>query len=91
MNREYEILNRKLDVLFEELMWLRHDFQKEKYEKEIKELEYRVKTAQDELNYRKEDNRFHFEQIDEKRRYFRKIEQEFPKNEEPVEINAWSV
>lgn len=90
MNREYEILNRKLDVLFEELMWLKHDFQKEKYEKEIKELEYRVKKAQDELNYRREDNRFHFEQLDDKRRIFNQIEQCFLK-EEPVETTVWSI
>ena len=31
MNREFEILNEKLNILFEELMWLRRDFQKEKY------------------------------------------------------------
>lgn len=85
MNREFEILNTKLNVLFEELMWLRHDFQKEKYEKEIKELEYKVKNAQDELNYRKEDNRFLFERLDESRRRFDMIERQFPRIEEHVE------
>ena len=34
MNKEFEILNTKLNAIFEEIMWLRYDFQREKYEKE---------------------------------------------------------
>ena len=85
MSKEFEILNTKLNVLFEELMCLRRDFQKEKYEKEIKELEYKVKNAQDELNYKKEDNRFLFERIDDSRRRFEQIERDFSRIKEPVE------
>lgn len=85
MNREFEILNEKLNILFEELMWLRKDFQKEKNEKEIKELEYKAKDAQKELEYRKDDSRFIFERVDERMRHFRNIECNFPKNEETWE------
>lgn len=81
MNREFEILNRKLDMLFDELLWLRRDFQRDKFEKEIKELEYKVKKEQDELNFRKENNRFIFDELDNTRNRFYSIEREFPKNE----------
>lgn len=81
MNREFEILNEKLNMLFEEIMWLRRDFQKEKYEKEIKELEYKAKNAQDEINYKKDDSRFIFERIDDRMKHFRNVEFNFPKNE----------
>lgn len=81
MNREFEILNRKLEIMFEELMWLRRDFQREKYEKEIKELEYKVKKAQDELNCFEDNQRFIFERLDEARDRFHRIEYEFPKEE----------
>lgn len=76
MNKEFEILSAKLNILFDELMWLRRDFQRDKLEKEIKELEYKVKNAQDELNYKKEDNRFIFERIDERISQFKNVERE---------------
>lgn len=85
MNREFEILNEKLNMLFEEIMWLRRDLQKEKYEKEIKELEYKAKNAQDEINYKKDDSRFLFERIDDRMKHFRNVECNFPKNEIPLE------
>ena len=81
MNREFEILNEKLNIIFEELMWLRRDFKREKYEKEVKELEYKAKNAQDEINYKKDDSRFLFERIDESMNHFRTAELRFPKNE----------
>lgn len=81
MNREFEILNEKLNIIFEELMWLRRDFQKEKHEKEVKELEYKAKDAQKELEYRKDDTRFLFERIDERTNHFRNIERNFPRND----------
>ena len=67
--------------VIEEIMWLRRDFQKEKYEKEIKELEYKAKNAQDEINYKKDDSRFIFERIDDRMNHFRTAELRFPKNE----------
>lgn len=81
MNREFNILNTKLNVLFEELMWLKKDFQRETFEREKKELEYKVKKAQDELNCFKDNQRFIFERLDEARDRFHRIEYEFPKEE----------
>ena len=81
MNREFNILNTKLNVLFEELMWLKKDFQRATFEREKKELEYKVKNAQDELNCFKDNQRFIFERLDEARDRFHRIEYEFPKEE----------
>lgn len=77
MNKEFKILNKKLDVLFDELLWLRRDLQRDKTEKEIKELEYKVKDSQKDLEFKKEDSRFFHERIDERRRFFMNIEREF--------------
>lgn len=81
MNREFEILNEKLNVLFEELMWLRRDFQRNKYERESKELEYKIKNDQDDLDRYKDNARFVFEQFDERQRNFRGITKMYPVEE----------
>lgn len=81
MNKEFEILNTKLNAIFEEIMWLRYDFQREKYEKETKELEYKIKDAQDNLEKHKENARFSFENFDEKRRSFERINNMYPVEE----------
>ena len=81
MNREFEILNEKLNTIFEEIMWLRQDFQREKFEKERKELECKVKNAQDELKYKTEDRRFVAERLDDSRNQFRNINNMFPKED----------
>lgn len=81
MNREFEILNEKLNVLFEELMWLRRDFQRNKYERECKELEYKIKNDQDDLERYKDNARFEFEHFDERQRSFRGITKMYPVEE----------
>ena len=82
MSRDYEILNEKIDYIFEELMWLRSDFEKKEYERVEKELKYKVENAQEELDRHKENLRWQFENLDERRRYFRTIKDRFPVREE---------
>ena len=81
MDREFEILNNKLNFIFEELMWLKKDLKKYEYDKEMKELEYKSKQAQEEVNYKKDDIRYACEIIDDRMKYFRNIELNYPKNE----------
>lgn len=81
MNREFEILNEKLNNIYNEILYLRQDFEKSKYEQEKKTLEYKLENAQEELERHKENIRFIFENIEEKGKYFRSIQERFPKEE----------
>ena len=86
MNRDYEILNEKIDYIFEELMWLRSDFIKKEYERVEKELKYKVENAEEELNRHKQDIRWIFENLDERRKYYKSIKDRFPVREVREEI-----
>ena len=81
MNREFEILNEKLNIIFNELGELRRDFYREKNEKEVKKLEYEAKRAQEEVENRKECVRYECERLDEIAKCFRGIEYRFPRND----------
>lgn len=81
MNREFEILNRKLDMIFDEIIWLKKDLEQEKCIKECKELENELKYRQSELEDRKGSLRFRCENYDLTRREFQNIERCFPKTE----------
>ena len=86
MNRDYEILNEKIDYIFEELMCLRSDFIKKEYERVEKELKYKVENAEEELNRHKQDIRWIFENLDERRKYYTSIKDRFPVREDREEI-----
>ena len=85
MNREYEILNEKLDYMFQEIMWLRNDLAKIEFDRTKKELEYKLEDAKDKLERHKEDARWIMENLDERRKYFESIRNRFPK-EEQIEV-----
>lgn len=86
MEREIEILNEKIDYIFEELMWLKSDFIKKEYERVEKELKYKVENAQEELDRHKQDIRWTFENLDERRNYYRTIKDRFPVREFREEV-----
>lgn len=87
-NREFEILNRKLDMLFDEIIWLRKDLEQTKNEQEMKVLENEVKYSQSKLEDRRMSMIFRCENHDATRNQFRRIESDFiqPKVEEHVEM-----
>ncbi len=86
MNREFEILNRKLDLIFEELMLFERAYRHKVAEEKIKELEYKLETAQDELEYAKEEKSFINDRMDDRTKFFREVETMFP--EEITEFQA---
>ena len=88
MEREIEILNEKIDYMFEELMMLKDYVLREEYERQEKTLEYKVEEAQHNLDRHKENLRWQFENLDERRRYFRTIKDRFPKVEEVNHIEG---
>ena len=54
MNKEFEILiNRKLDMIFDEIIWLRKDIEQTKNEQEMRVLENELKYNQSRLDDRK--------------------------------------
>lgn len=87
MEREIEILNEKLDYMFEEIMRLREDFQRKEYETGEKELKYKVEDAQSHLDMHNDHFRWQHEELDERRKAFRSVRDRFPKICGPVEVN----
>lgn len=87
MNKDYEILNEKIDYMFEEIMILKKGLLRQDYEKTEKELKYKLEEAQHELDRHKENLRWQFENLDERRKYFRTIKDRFPTPlEKPIPI-----
>ena len=86
MNREFEILNRKLEVLFEELMWLRRYFQRERYDRERKALKYEVENSQDKLKRFEEEQRYIYEREEDVLRKFHNIDNLFLNNGTACEV-----
>lgn len=78
MNREFEILNRKLDLIYEELMLFERAYRHNITDEKTKELEYKVENAQGELEYAKSENKFINERMDERTKFYREIETMFP-------------
>lgn len=85
MEKEFEILNRKLDMLFDEIIWLRTDIEQTKSEQEIKVLENEVKYSQSRLEDRKMSSMFRYENHEASRNQFRKIERDINKYHERVD------
>lgn len=90
MNKEFEILNRKLDMIFDEIIWLRKDVECEKSMRERKELESELKYCQSRLEDRKESLRFICENYDATRNSFRFIERDYhsPVEQETKQVEA---
>ena len=84
MEREIEILNEKIDYMFEEIMRLKDGLLRQEYERQEKTLEYKVEEAQHNLDRHKENLRWQFEDLDERRKYFRTIHNRFPVVEEVI-------
>ena len=82
MEREIEILNEKLDYIFEEIMNLKQGLTRDMYERAQKELKSKVETAEWDLNNHKEDLRWRMEDLDERRKAFRSVRDRFPRVEE---------
>ena len=87
MEREIEILNEKLDYIFEEIMSLKQGLTRDMYEREQKELKNKLETAEWDLNNHREDLRWRMENLDERRKYYSSIRDRFPKICGPVEEN----
>lgn len=81
MEREIEILNEKLDYIFEELMSLKQGLTRDMYEREQKELKNKVETAEWDLNNHRDDLRWRMENLDERRKYYSSIKDRFPVRE----------
>ena len=85
MNREYAILNEKLDTIFDEVMWLRNDLAKIEFDRTKKGLEYKLEEAEDKLKRHKEDAKWIMKNLDERGTYYRNIRNNFPR-EEQIEV-----
>ena len=87
MEREIQILNEKLDYMFQEIMNLKEGLIRTTFEKEEKELKYGVENAQEKLDMHKQHLRWQLEDLDERRKAFRGVRDRFPKICGPVEEN----
>lgn len=86
MNREFEILNRKLNIIYEEIMEMKEVFKLEKSFKEIKELECEAENIEEKIKRSKEEQRWQMENISERKKWFENVEKIFPKEEVAVEM-----
>lgn len=86
MNREFEILNRKLTIIYEEIMEMKELFKVERNSKKIKELEYELENTKEKIDHTKEDQKWQLENISERKKWFRDIDDLFPKEEVAVEM-----
>lgn len=82
MEREIQILNEKLDYMFQEIMNLKEGLIRTTFEKEEKELKYGVENAQEKLDMHKQHLRWQLEDLDERRKAFRSVRDRFPRVEE---------
>ena len=87
MEREFEILNEKLDYMFEEIMSLKEGVIRLGFEREAKELKYKVEDAQSHLDMHKDHFKWQQEDLDERRKVFRSVRDRFPRIEGPVKVN----
>ena len=85
MNKEFEILNRKLDMIFDEIIWLRKDMEQTKNEQEMRVLENELKYNQSRLDDRKMSLMFRCENYDATRNAFRNIDRDYRSSKEPTE------
>ena len=85
MEREFEILNEKLDYMYEEILRLEEEFIRLGFEREEKELKCKVENAQSHLDMHKDHFRWQHEDLDERRKTFRSARDRFPKVETFVE------
>jgi predicted nucleic acid-binding Zn-ribbon protein len=81
MERELEILNEKLDYIYTEIMSLKEGLTRTTFEREEKELKYKVENAQEKLDMHKDHLKWQLEDIDERRKSYRSVRDRFPKNE----------
>ena len=66
-------------------MWVRNDLAKIEFDRTKKELEYKLEDAKEKLERHKEDIRWVMENLDERRKYYRNIRNNFPR-EEQIEV-----
>lgn len=85
---KFEVLNRKLDIMFNEIMDIRERFEKLLYDREIDELEKKAKLANDEVRWRQEDKRYLCERFNEIHRTYGEASEEYwrIKRKEETEI-----
>lgn len=86
MNREFEILNRKLTIIYEEIMEMKEAFKQEKHLKEIKELECKAENVKETIKRSKEEQRWQMENMSERKKWFENVDNIFPKEEVAVEM-----
>jgi len=80
MNREFEILNEKLNIIFDELINLKRDFLHDTKKKKIKELEYKVEDTKCELERQKDNHRFEEKYLSDRRNWFMDTNNRFHKD-----------
>lgn len=86
MNREFEILNRKLTIIYEEIMEMKELFKVERNFKQIKELEYELENTKEKIERTKEERKWQLENISERKKWFENVDNIFPKEEVAVEM-----
>ena len=86
MNREFEILNRKLTIIYEEIMEMKELFKVERNFKQIKELEYELENTKEKIERTKDEQKWQLENISERKKWFENVDNIFPKEEVAVEM-----
>lgn len=74
MSKEFEILNQKLNLMYQEILELRIDFREVECEAKIKRLEYEFKEGESRINNTKDNIKYFHENIDRQKERFRKID-----------------
>ena len=73
-SKEFEILNEKMDKIFDMIVDMRERQDLDAHHKEVKELERKAEEANKEVIYRREDTRYIYDHYSDRRRYYNEIE-----------------
>lgn len=82
---KFDVLNRKLDMIFNEVIDMRERYECLLHDREVDELEKKAKLANDEVRWRQDDKRFLRDRFDEVRNRYYSVSEEhhrFKRNEE---------
>lgn len=74
---KFDVLNRKLDVMFNEIMDIRERFEKILYDRELDELEKKAKLYNDEVHWKQNDKHYLCERFNDIRRTYGEASEEY--------------
>lgn len=86
MDKDLEIIKIKLNIMFNEIMNIKQELLAYKGESRLKEAEYKLERAQDELASRKDNIRWDMEYLSKDRDHFYDIDREISKKVEEIAI-----